>query len=169
MEPAEEGTEMKPAEGKTEMEPVEIEKKYLIDRLPDALGQYPAHQIEQAYLCTDPVLRVRKQDEEYLLTYKGSGLMKHVEYNLPLTKEAYAHLLSKADGTILTKKRVVIPLHDNLKIELDLFSGKYEGLKLAEVEFPSEEEANRFQPPSWFGREVTYDPNYHNSVMSQAD
>ncbi len=151
------------------MEPMEIEKKFLIDTLPDDLDQYPFHQIEQAYLCTDPVLRVRRQDEDYILTYKGSGLMEHVEYNLPLTQEAYVHLLAKADGTILTKKRVVIPLNDTLKIELDIFSGKFDGLKLAEVEFPNEEEAKRFQAPSWFGKEVTYDPNYHNSVMSQAE
>ncbi len=150
------------------MEPMEIEKKFLIDTLPDDLDKYPFHQIEQAYLCTDPVLRIRRQDDDYILTYKGEGLMKHVEYNLPLNKEAYEHLLSKSDGTILTKKRIVIPLNDPLKIELDIFSGKFEGLYLAEVEFPNEEEANRFVPPAWFGREVTNDPAYHNSVMSQA-
>ncbi|MCD7832420.1 MAG: CYTH domain-containing protein [Lachnospiraceae bacterium] len=146
---------------------MEIERKYLIDVLPSNLEDYPFHRIEQAYLCTAPVIRVRRQDDDYILTYKGKGMMMREEYNLPLTAEAYAHLLSKADGNILTKKRYLIPLTRELKIELDLFEGKFAGLQMAEVEFPDEESANTFTPPDWFGREVTYDPAYHNSNMSQ--
>ncbi|MCC8104345.1 MAG: CYTH domain-containing protein [Clostridiales bacterium] len=146
---------------------MEIERKYLIDVLPPNLNDYPFHQIEQAYLCTSPVIRIRRQDDEYILTYKGKGLMIREEYNLPLTAEAYAHLLPKTDGNLLTKKRYVIPLTGKLKIELDVFEGKFSGLKMAEVEFPDEKTANAFTPPDWFGREVTCDPAYHNSNMSQ--
>ncbi|MCC8138367.1 MAG: CYTH domain-containing protein [Clostridiales bacterium] len=146
---------------------MEIERKFLINTLPEKLDACPFHHIEQAYLCTAPVVRVRRQDNDYILTYKGSGMMMREEYNLPLTAEAYAHLLSKADGNVLTKKRYVIPLPDGLNIELDLFEGKFAGLYLAEVEFPDESSANSFVPPDWFGREVTYDPAYHNSNMSQ--
>ncbi len=147
---------------------MEIERKFLINVLPEKLDSYPFHQIEQAYLCTAPVVRIRKQDENYILTYKGSGMMMREEYNLPLTREAYEHLLPKADGNILTKKRYVIPLYAGLNIELDCFEGKFAGLWMAEVEFPDEETAKRFTPPDWFGREVTYDPAYHNSNMSRA-
>ncbi|MCD8396322.1 MAG: CYTH domain-containing protein [Lachnospiraceae bacterium] len=146
---------------------MEIERKFLIDVLPSDLHHYPFHQIEQAYLCTSPVIRIRRQDEDYILTYKGKGMMVREEYNLPLTEEAYLHLLPKADGNILTKKRYVIPLTEDLKIELDLFEGKFNGLQMAEVEFPDEETATAFTPPDWFGREVTCDPAYHNSNMSQ--
>ncbi len=147
---------------------MEIERKFLISTLPENLDSYPFHRIEQAYLCTAPVIRVRRQDDDYILTYKGSGMMMREEYNLPLTREAYEHLLPKADGNILTKKRYVIPLTDGLNIELDLFEGKFAGLWMAEVEFPDEETANHFTVPGWFGKEVTYDPAYHNSNMSQA-
>ncbi|MCC8105473.1 MAG: CYTH domain-containing protein [Clostridiales bacterium] len=147
---------------------MEIERKFLISTLPENLDSYPFHRIEQAYLCTAPVIRVRRQDDDYILTYKGSGMMMREEYNLPLTREAYEHLLPKADGNILTKKRYVIPLSDGLNIELDLFEGKFAGLWMAEVEFPDEETANHFTAPGWFGKEVTYDPAYHNSNMSQA-
>ena len=88
------------------------------------------------------------------------------EYNLPLNKEAYEHLLAKADGTVLVKTRYVIPEAEGLKIELDIFHGKYEGLILAEVEFSSEEEAEQYRPPEWFGEEVTFSSQYHNSVLS---
>ncbi|MCC8052061.1 MAG: CYTH domain-containing protein [Clostridiales bacterium] len=147
---------------------MEIERKFLISTLPENLDSYPFHRIEQAYLCTAPVIRVRRQDDDYILTYKGSGMMMREEYNLPLTREAYEHLLPKADGNILTKKRYFIPLSDGLNIELDLFEGNFAGLWMAEVEFPDEETANHFTAPGWFGKEVTYDPTYHNSNMSQA-
>ncbi|MCD7717298.1 MAG: CYTH domain-containing protein [Lachnospiraceae bacterium] len=147
---------------------MEIERKFLIKSLPSDLETFPCHQIEQAYLCTDPVIRIRRQDTNYILTYKGSGMMVREEYNLPLTAEAYAHLLPKADGNILTKKRYVIPLSGDLKAELDFFEGKFSGLQMAEVEFPDESAANSFILPDWFGEEVTWNPAYHNSNMSLA-
>ena len=64
------------------------------------------------------------------------------------------------------KKRWLIPLQDDLTAELDVFAAPYEGLYLAEVEFPSKEAAEAFTPPSWFGEEVTYSPLYHNSTLS---
>lgn len=147
---------------------MEIERKYLITAAPDGFETYPSHQIEQAYLCTEPVVRIRKQDDEYWLTYKSKGLLVREEYNLPLTESSYRHLLAKADGIVLTKRRYRIPIQDTgLTIELDLFSGEYEGLMLAEVEFPDEEAATAFIPPAWFGRDVTFSGEYQNSRLSQ--
>ena len=111
---------------------MEIERKYLISHIPFDIAGYPFHQIEQAYLSTAPVVRVRQEDDTYYLTYKSKGLMAREEYNLPLTKESYEHLRSKADGRILTKKRYLIPMEGTeYTIELDIFLGEYEGLKLA--------------------------------------
>ena len=153
---------------------MEIERKYLIDKdkIPFNLSDFPSHIIEQAYLCTSPVVRVRKEDDNYYMTYKGKGLMVREEYNLPLTADAYEHLLKKADGNIITKTRYLIPLSSNnlnkdLLIELDVFKGVFKGLYLAEVEFSTEEDADNFTPPDWFGEDVTLDGTYHNSKMSQ--
>ncbi len=146
---------------------VEIERKFLVKNLPENLEEYPHKEFEQGYLCTSPVVRVRREGEAYVLTYKGAGLMMRREENLPLNKEAYEHLIAKADGIVITKTRYVIPEKDGLKIELDVFHGVYEGLVLAEVEFASEEEANAYQPPAWFGEDVTRSAKYHNSVMSK--
>ena len=114
---------------------MEIERKFLIEKenLPENLASYPCHRIEQGYLCTSPVVRIRRQDDDYFLTYKSKGLMSREEYNLPLTAEAYEHLKPKADGILITKDRYVIPEKDGLFIELDVFHGKYEGVLLAEV------------------------------------
>ena len=146
---------------------MEIERKYLIHSLPENLEAYEHKKIEQAYLCTQPVVRIRRQDEDYFLTYKGKGLMVREEYNLPLNQEAYEHLKTKADGIILSKTRYLIPLGGSLTIELDIFDSPYEHLWLAEVEFSSEEEANAFTPPAWFGEDVTFSSVYHNSTLSK--
>jgi adenylate cyclase len=94
-------------------------------------------------------------------------MMAREEYNLPLTAESYEHLLAKADGNIITKKRYEIPDGTGKTIELDLFEGVFSGLTLAEVEFESIEEANAYIPPSWFTKDVTMDAAYHNSNMSK--
>ena len=72
---------------------MEIERKFLVPCLPEGYDTHPFHQIEQAYLCTEPVVRIRQEDDSFYLTYKGKGLLSREEYNLPLTREAYAHLL----------------------------------------------------------------------------
>lgn len=82
---------------------MEIERKFLIRFLPENLSDYKCLHIEQAYLCTSPVIRIRRQDEEYYLTYKGTGLLAREEYNLPLSREGYEHLRPKADGNIISK------------------------------------------------------------------
>ena len=145
---------------------MEIERKFLLKNLPDNLGNYPFHRIEQGYLCTAPVVRIRRQDEEYYLTYKSKGMMVREEYNLPLTAEAYAHLREKTDGNLISKQRYLIPLNETLTAELDIFDAPFAPLMLAEVEFSSEEEANSFVPPAWFGEDVTFSGKYHNSYLS---
>lgn len=146
---------------------MEIERKYLVKELPGNLEDYLHLELEQAYLCTEPVVRIRREGEAYVLTYKSAGLMVREEYNLPLTENAYRHLLEKADGIVITKTRYRIPEKDDLTIELDVFHGVYEGLVLAEVEFPTEEEARAYQAPDWFGEDVTMSSRYHNSTLSK--
>ena len=102
---------------------MEIERKYLIHHIPENLTVTETHHIEQGYLCTGPVVRIRKDNEDYILTYKSKGLMVREEYNLPLTANAYEHLKTKIDGRLIKKTRQVIPYTDNLFIELDTFHG----------------------------------------------
>ena len=82
---------------------MEIERKYLVKTLPEHLEQYQSKKIAQGYLCTAPVVRIRRSNDDYYLTYKGEGLMVREEYNLPLTRAAYDKLIKKADGNIITK------------------------------------------------------------------
>ena len=122
---------------------MEIERKFVPVKLPDNLESYPHTRIEQGYLCTAPVVRVRRDGDSYYMTYKGAGMMIREEYNLPLTKEAYEHLIVKADGTVISKTRYRIPIGNDLTAD------------------------KSFIPPKWFGEDVTLDPRYHNSNMSK--
>lgn len=145
---------------------MEIERKFTVKELPENLNDYPCLHIEQGYLNTDPVVRIRKQNDEYIMTYKGKGMLVREEYNLPLNKKAYEHLKPKCDGNIISKKRYQIPYGIHT-IELDVFDAPFAPLILAEVEFDSVETANAFQKPDWFLEDVTYDSKYHNSNMSR--
>lgn len=162
---------------------MEIERKFTLKSLPENLEQYPCRHIEQAYLNTDPVVRVRREDNEYYMTYKGRGMLAREESNLPLNADAYYHLRSKADGRIISKTRYLIPLNNpgfkegwptppadySLTIELDVFDSPFAPLVLAEVEFGSKEAAEAFLPPDWFDEDVTYHKEYHNSYMALCD
>ena len=154
---------------------LEIEKKYTVYELPDALDQYDYHIIEQAYLTTDPTIRVRREDNTYYMTYKGhfeeDTPLAHSEYNLRLTKESYETLKSKADGYVICKKRILIPYSPSEDkeyiIELDIFEDPFKPLILAEVEFDSVEDADVFVPPAWFDVEVTEKIQYTNAYLSR--
>lgn len=159
---------------------MEIERKFTLKTLPENLESYPHHKIEQAYLSINPVVRVRKEDDEYYMTYKGSGMMAREEHNLWLSEEAYYHLRDKADGKVISKTRYMIPLKNpgflpgfpappddyTLTIEIDIFEGDLAPLVLAEVEFGSKDAAQAFVPPDWFDQDVTYSKEYHNSYLA---
>lgn len=154
---------------------MEIEKKYLVKELPHNLDSYSKLEIEQGYLSTsNPVLRIRKSNDDYFITYKSRAIptegkdrlaLVSNEVELPISKEAYYHLLDKADYNIITKTRYLIDLDNNLTAELDLFHNKLEGLYFVEVEYPDEIAVKNFKPPSWFGKDVTFDDRFKNNYL----
>lgn len=154
---------------------MEIERKFLVKKMPD-LNKYSFKTLEQGYLCTSPTVRIRKEDDKYYLTYKcktdiGEDNIAREEYNLPLSKEAYEHLLSKADGNIISKKRYLIPLGRNkegsdLTAELDVFAPPFAPLVFAEVEFPTVAEAHSFEKPDWLGEDVSDKREYYNTYLA---
>ena len=158
---------------------MEIEKKFLVKVMPENLSVYPKVEIEQGYLSSrNPVLRVRKSNDDYFLTYKSrhgisedndSGSLISKEVELPISSEAYYHLLEKADYNIIRKTRYLIPLEDNLIAELDVFHGILESLIFIEVVFPDEDSAKNFIPPSWFGGDVSLNDSYKNNYLIRID
>jgi len=146
---------------------MEIERKFIVNALPQLEG-IPFCKIEQAYISRSPVIRIRRRDDAYILTVKGKGLMVREEFELPLTRDEYDALAKKADGRVIKKRRYLIP-YGKHTVELDVFKDDLAPLVIAEVEFISEDEANAFTPPDWFGDEVTSDPRYTNAELSRAE
>lgn len=149
---------------------MEIERKFLVKQIPERLETYPHSRLTQSYINRSPVIRLRKietqSETQYVLTVKSGGLAVRQEFELPLQREEYDHLFGKTEGRILQKVRYRIPLDEGYTAELDRFEGELAGLLLVEVEFPSIEAMNAFIPPTWFGKDVSDSPQYHNSVLS---
>ncbi len=153
---------------------VEIERKWLLKKLPDHLERYAYREIEQAYLNFSPVVRVRHDamydptliQEKYELTYKGAGFLMRREDNMPLDQDSYLRLRGKHEGHIIRKRRYMIPLPPYVA-ELDVFLDDFSGLFLVEVEFPDEKSEREFLPPSWFGEDVSESGKYSNSRLAK--
>lgn len=150
---------------------MEIEKKFKVSRMPENCEGFEKKEIEQGYLCTEPVVRIRKSNDDYILTYKSrADSCKEIricnELEGPLTKEGYLHLKEKIDGGLVIKTRYLIPLADGHLAELDIFKGVHEGLSMVEVEFSSKEEAELFVPPQWFGEDVSGDKRFTNKWLA---
>lgn len=148
---------------------LEIERKYLgpSTEFPFNLTAYPHHIIEQAYISLNPTIRIRHCDTHYILTMKGSGEISREEYEMNISKQQYENLLNKLETPFVRKKRYLVPLSlSEYTAEIDIFKDSLEGLVLIEVEFPTLEEANQFQAPKWFGKDVTADKRYKNTSLS---
>ena len=145
---------------------MEVERKFLVGEPPDLDGA-ESDEIEQGYLAigSEGEVRVRRKGEKLVLTAKrGSGLSRE-EAEVELDRASFDELWELTEGRRLRKRRHVIP-HGELKIELDVYEGHLEGLRIAEIEFSSEDEANAFDPPDWIGEEVTGDPRYLNETLA---
>lgn len=145
---------------------MEIERKYLVHNYPYDLSSLKSIKMIQGYLSTNPVIRIRKANEDYILTMKSGGMMIREEYEIPLTYEQFTNLIKKVDPHLIYKTRYLIPYDHGATIELDIFDNQLAGLVIAEVEFDSKEAADAFLSPAWFIEEVTFDHRYHNSYLS---
>ena len=124
--------------------------------------------IEQAYVSTGPAsVRVRRIDDEHILTIKtGSGRNRH-EIERDLTQEEFEAIWDAATEMRISKRRHRVDVGDGLTAELDLYDGALDGHRLVEVEFDDDDAADSFSPPEWFGREVTDDNRYTNSSLAR--
>src|SRR5438093_13526316 len=142
----------------------EIERKFLLKRLPEKLNRSRRYIIAQGYLATEPAgrhVRLRKKGKTSSLTFKVGRGAQREEREVKLSPKQFATLWPATAGRRLRKTRYEIPWK-NLKIEIDTYHGRNHGLMVAEVEFPSQASCRQFKPPRWFGREITGEKRYSN-------
>ncbi len=147
---------------------VERERKFLVDDLPDDLAPTSEVALRQGYLAAGPYRSVRVRDagsEGCTLTVKAGGGAERTEIELPIQRTEFDAAWRHTDGHRLVKTRQRIPFGEHV-IELDVFGGDLEGLVLAEVEFDSVAALESFEPPAWFGRDVTDDDGYTNASLA---
>ncbi len=148
---------------------VEIERKFLLKKLPPRLRRFHHRPIEQGYLVTrvdGTQIRLRKAGRQLWLTIKrGRGISRH-EIEIELTRSQFNELWPATAGRRLSKTRYDVPLGKHV-IEIDVYRGRNKGLVVAEVEFGSEAECERFRPPDWFAADVSGKSRYSNVRLAR--
>jgi len=146
---------------------VEIERKFLLNRLPAEVEQVPGSELRQGYVALDgdTEVRVRLERERAVLTFKRGGGRTRMEEEIELTAAQAEALWELTGGRRIEKLRRRVDLGGSC-VEVDEYHGDLAGLLVAEVEFYDESAAERFSPPEWMGREVTDDSAYKNRSLA---
>ncbi|QTE24285.1 CYTH domain-containing protein [Polaribacter cellanae] len=148
---------------------IEIERKFLVKNDNFKQESYRKTYIKQGYLNSDEkrVVRVRITDTEAFLTIKGKSNKKgttRFEWEKSIAVLDAEHLLLLSEPTLIEKTRFYVKKGNNT-YEIDEFLGDNLGLIVAEIELNSEDE--KFEKPTWLGKEVTGDAKYYNSKISK--
>lgn len=147
------------------MENIEIERKWLLDSLPD-LPYETDTEMEQGYIAFEPsTVRIRSESNgettNYMLNFKSGGTLQRTEVEIPLTAKQYAALRTMLAGPPAYKRHRTCTLPGGYRLECnEVDAGKPDGFCYAEVEFESVEQANAFVPPPFLQREVTEQPGH---------
>ena len=147
----------------------EIERKFLVKELPFNLKDYGNRPIEQGYIAVKrdgTQVRLRKAGTRHTLTMKRGRGLKRQEWEVDLIPEQFNKLWPATEGRRLRKTRYDIPFGDRT-IEVDVYNGRNTGLVVAEVEFDDDEQCKNFNPPAWFGKEVSGKSRYSNVKLAR--
>lgn len=149
----------------------EIERKFLLSAVPDAVRHHSSGKIDQGWLPGEKLqerLRRISQNgtDEWLRTVKlGSGLQR-LEFEERTTREMFDVLWPLTEGHRIAKRRYRVPV-DDLVWEIDEFLDR--DLVLAEVELS--DPTAPLEVPGWLTtclvREVTGDPTYDNVNLAR--
>lgn len=150
---------------------VEIERAFVADATPDPDLLGPGRRLRQGYVAgeAEVEVRVRIAEDRADLTVKGGGGLSRTEVELPLDGADAEALWPLTEGRRIdkTRHRVQLVGEDGLVAEVDVFAGALDGLVRIEVEFPSEGAAHAFDPPAWFGQEVTGEVAWSNAQLAR--
>lgn len=159
------------------LEPViktEIERKWILNpsNVPVA-GGLEVGDLEQIYLVChdDREIRIRRTNQSTRavdtadLTMKVGRGLERKEAVIPISIEAYEVLAEMSDN-VITKKRSHFVLSSGHLAEVDAYRGSNKGLIVVEVEFESRADAGTFEPPDWFGSEITGYDAFSNRALA---
>lgn len=150
-------------------EHIEIERKWLVQELP--AHDQPGSELRQGYLAVDGDVNVRvraENNDNFTCTIKAGVGASRTELEFPLTHEQFELAWQSTARRRIHKTRFRLPLSNDLVAEVDVFHGDLDPLVLVEVEFRSTAAMDMFDPPAWFGADVTDDSQYTNASLARA-
>lgn len=147
---------------------IEIERKFLVTNDSWQEVASPGVSIKQGYLIggKDASVRVRLEGDKANLNIKSATLgvkRQEFEYAIPVA-DAKVLLATLCHRPIIEKVRYLVS-YANKRWEVDVFEGENAGLVVAELEL--QDETEEYEPPPWLGEEVSHDPRYYNTSLSQ--
>lgn len=145
---------------------IERERTFLVTRVPGSIGA--GRRIRQGYVAVDGQVSVRVRDIEGAdptLTLKAGAGSTRIELEWTLTRTRFEALWPLAEGRRIDKTRHLVAVGDRA-VEVDVFAGDLDGLCLVDVEFDDQVTMTTFEPPSWFGAEVTDDVRWSNARLA---
>lgn len=145
----------------------EIERKFLLAEEPPELRRSQRYTIQQGYLVegTRREVRVRRRNKDCFLTVKdGAGLVRG-ETEISITPAQFDALWPLTAGCRIEKNRYILPWR-GLSIEVDIYDGALDSLRVAEVEFATQADSEAFVKPPFLGTEVTGRPEYANAALA---
>lgn len=148
--------------------PAEIERAFVADHRPDPELLGPGVPLRQGYVASegDVEVRLRIAEDRAVLTIKSGGGLTRDEVELTVGEADAEALWPLTAGRRIAKHRHRVPIGE-LIAEVDVYGDTLAGLCRIEVEFDSEQAATAFDPPAWFGREVTGDERWRNASLAR--
>lgn len=152
----------------------EIERKYAVKYIPKDFKIEKIIYIKQAFMYRDKLTIIRIRDikekfptnnKKYIYTLKTKGEIEHnkdykiaenYEIENEISEEEFEKLIKNKISNITEKTRIIVPIENNLKVEIDVYHDYLEGLLTAEIEFQNEELATNFNKPDWLGEELGF-------------
>src|SRR4051794_39771098 len=112
----------------------EIERKFLIRRAPNWLGDREGITVAQGYLVVTRELevRIRRAAEERTLGVKFGHGERREETELAIDSSQFHTLWQLTGSRRLEKTRRLVDLDDELTAEVDVYEGELDGLVVAE-------------------------------------
>lgn len=133
---------------------VEIEKTYLAKFLPAGMSDCRSEKMLDIYLPKESKhakLRVRQKGDSFVITKKNKIEEKassvYLEESIELSPLEFA-ALEKIEGNRVSKTRYYFPYKKQVA-EIDVFSGKLEGLVLVDFEFKNSQDLKSFTMPDF--------------------
>lgn len=143
----------------------ENERKWIVPDPPE-VDPKDGDYIWQGHLVVTPDydvrLRTRQRpggETERTLTIKKGQGQNRIEVDTKVSTFQSTDLEEAVEG-LIEKVRHEIEI-GNHTAELDIYRGAFEGFAVVEVEDP-----DGFEPPEWFGKEVTEDERYKNKWIA---